>query len=75
MTIHASKGLEFDHVILPEVHSRIYPHGVMLDQKSLEEERRIFYVAMTRAARRLDLLYLAKDRDRETEPSMFLREF
>ena len=75
MTIHGSKGLEFDHVVIPDVNFRMYPHGVMLDEGTMEEERRIFYVAMTRAAKRLDLLYLTGNREEQAQPSIFLKEF
>lgn len=49
MTYHASKGLEFDRVYLPDLEYGKVPHGRMLTKKDLEEERRMFYVACTRA--------------------------
>ena len=74
MTVHGAKGLEFDQVILPDVNERNFPHGVLPDQKTLEEERRVFYVGMTRAKKKLWLLYLQKDVGNVGEPSRFLKE-
>ena len=72
MTVHASKGLEFRHVVIPDCNERIYPYGQMPETDSVEEERRIFYVAMTRAKDRLDLLYLTGTKDHPMERSRFL---
>lgn len=72
MTVHASKGLEFRHVIIPDCNERIYPYGQMPEADSVEEERRIFYVAMTRAKDRIDLLYLTGTKDHPMEKSRFL---
>lgn len=57
-TIHSSKGLEFDRVILIDAVDGILPscRGDQQDDDELEEERRLFYVAVTRAKNRLDLL-------------------
>ncbi len=72
MTVHASKGLEFDRVYIPDCNEKIYPHGNMVDEKSCEEERRIFYVAMTRAKENLELLYLTGTKERPRLSSRFL---
>ena len=69
MTYHASKGLEFDRVYLPDLEYGKVPHGRMLTQKDLEEERRMFYVACTRAKESLWLL-----RDTSQIGSPFLQE-
>lgn len=55
MTIHASKGLEFDVVFLAGVEDGIVPHSKAVEEnpKSIEEERRLFYVAITRARKKL----------------------
>ncbi|MCM1540359.1 MAG: ATP-dependent helicase [Blautia sp.] len=71
MTVHGSKGLEFDHVLIPDCNERVFPHGKMPDGEACEEERRIFYVAMTRAAKSLELLYL-NDNTGSRLPSRFL---
>jgi len=72
MTIHASKGLEFDHVWIPDCNEKIFPHGSMPDKATVEEERRIFYVAMTRAKKSLGLLYLTGTKEHPRQPSRFL---
>lgn len=55
MTYHGSKGLEFDTVFLPFLNSGDVPHGRNLSVLELEEERRLFYVAVTRAKKSLYL--------------------
>ncbi len=60
MTLHAAKGLEFDHVYLPGWEEGIFPSSRALEQnssKSLEEERRLAYVGITRAKFDLNLSY------------------
>ena len=69
MTYHASKGLEFDRVYLPNLEYGKVPHGRMLTLQELEEERRMFYVALTRAKENLWLLY-----DNSQTVSPFLEE-
>jgi DNA helicase-2/ATP-dependent DNA helicase PcrA len=80
MTMHASKGLEFDTVFLAGVEDHIVPHARTLQENpdSLEEERRLFYVAITRARRAL-FISSCKQRKRNRElvesiPSRFLAE-
>jgi DNA helicase-2/ATP-dependent DNA helicase PcrA len=72
MTVHASKGLEFDRVIIPDCNENIYPHGRMPDKETCEEERRIFYVAMTRARKKLELMYITGTKTSPRLPSRFL---
>ena len=74
MTVHASKGLEFDKVLMPDVNERNYPRGSMQDARTLEEERRIFYVGMTRAKTALELLYVTGTEESSAPASRFLRE-
>ena len=65
MTIHGSKGLEFDHVFLPGWEEGVFPSQRSLDEgglASLEEERRLAYVAITRARRRCTILNAANRR-------------
>lgn len=72
MTVHGAKGLEFDHVFIPDCNEGVFPHGRMPDTDACEEERRIFYVAMTRAAKSLELLYLGDKNTSSRPPSRFL---
>ncbi len=72
LTAHAAKGLEFDKVWIPDCNERVFPYGRMPDEKTVEEERRIFYVAMTRAKKCLELLYLTGTKERPRQPSAFL---
>ncbi len=72
MTVHAAKGLEFHRVIIPDCNEKIFPHGNMPDQETVEEERRIFYVGMTRAKKRLELLCLSGSKERPRVMSRFL---
>ena len=63
MTVHASKGLEFHHVYLIGVEEGIFPHSARPDEdeaKAISEERRLMYVAMTRARRKLRISWCAQ---------------
>jgi DNA helicase II / ATP-dependent DNA helicase PcrA len=65
MTIHAAKGLEFDNVFLPGWEEGVFPSQRSLDEgglAALEEERRLAYVAITRARRRCTILHAANRR-------------
>ncbi|MBB3953186.1 ATP-dependent helicase [Novosphingobium sediminicola] len=65
MTIHAAKGLEFDHIFLPGWEEGVFPSQRSLDEgglASLEEERRLAYVAITRARRHCTILHAANRR-------------
>lgn len=78
MTLHAAKGLEFPHVFLAGFEEEILPHRVSIEEESIEEERRLAYVGITRAQKTLTLT-MARQRKRhgeviETEPSRFLKE-
>ena len=58
MTIHSAKGLEFDHVFITGLEEGLFPHeNSASDIDGLEEERRLMYVAITRARRRLYLSF------------------
>ena len=58
MTIHSAKGLEFENVFIAGLEEGIFPHSrSMLDPEQMEEERRLMYVAITRARKRLFLLH------------------
>ena len=76
MTIHASKGLEFDHVYIVNVNEGTIPRyhkGEKINPERLEEERRIFYVGMTRAKKTLELHYLTGTKERPKYPSRFIK--
>ena len=72
MTMHSAKGLEFSYVCLPDVNEGEIPHGRMLSIQVREEERRLFYVGMTRAKKALDILYLTGTKEYPKLPSSFL---
>lgn len=57
MTIHASKGLEFDHVFITGLEDGLFPQHISDDRDDAEEERRLFYVALTRARKKVFLTY------------------
>lgn len=75
MTAHASKGLEFEKVWIPDVNEGVYPHGRMPDEKTVEEECRMLYVAMTRAKEALTLTCITGTKERPRLPSRFLNVF
>lgn len=72
LTMHASKGLEFDTVFLMDVNKGKVPKGSKLTAEELEEERRLFYVAMTRAKKKLHICYLKGAKDHILQPSIFI---
>ena len=78
MTVHAAKGLEFPHVFIVGLEEQLFPSAMSSEIHELEEERRLFYVAITRAEETCHIGY-AKERFRhgKTEfcrPSRFLKE-
>ncbi len=72
MTYHASKGLEFKRVYLPSVNEGIIPGGMSVKTEEIEEERRLFYVGMTRAGEELMISWYKEDDMGRREPSRFL---
>jgi DNA helicase II / ATP-dependent DNA helicase PcrA len=79
MTIHGAKGLEFNHVYIVGLEEDLFPSQMMLQSKAdLEEERRLFYVAITRAEKKLFMSYAESryqyGRLKPCEPSRFLEE-
>lgn len=74
VTMHGSKGLEYDVVFLPCCMEGIVPHKKSRDQAALEEERRMFYVGMTRAKKELYLSYTKGTKDAPGFASRFLAE-
>ncbi|MCD8015072.1 MAG: ATP-dependent helicase [Lachnospiraceae bacterium] len=74
-TLHASKGLEFPEVYLTDVNEGILPHNRAALEADFEEERRLFYVGMTRAKDRLHLFYIKERYGKLIAPSGFLDVF
>jgi len=78
MTLHAAKGLEFSYVTIVGLEENILPHRVSIDEEGIEEERRLFYVGITRAMKNLTLSLAAKRRrfgeTVQCESSRFLQE-
>lgn len=64
MTLHSSKGLEFDHVIIPGCEEGTLPHTNSIESDTIEEERRLMYVGVTRAKQTLTITW-TKNRGKE----------
>jgi ATP-dependent DNA helicase Rep len=78
MTIHASKGLEFKRVYIPFCQEGVLPHKRSIESGGVEEERRLMYVAITRAKEELIISY-SKNMEqygkmKEVHPSRFIIE-
>ena len=79
MTIHSVKGLEFDHVFIVGLEEGIFPHiNSLMENSELEEERRLCYVAITRAKKTLHLVNTRRrtlfGKDQVNPPSRFIAE-
>ena len=79
MTVHSSKGLEFPYVFVAGMEENIFPSGGFLASESeIEEERRLFYVAMTRAKKALRFSFastrMRNGKHESNSPSRFIRE-
>jgi superfamily I DNA/RNA helicase len=78
ITMHSCKGLEFPHVYVVGIEDGLLPHSRSKEEGTLDEERRLFYVAMTRAMQTLSLSYcLGRKKSGNTQPchpSPFLKE-
>ena len=79
MTVHTAKGLEFPYVFVAGMEENLFPSGGwMVTPNELEEERRLFYVALTRAKRAVSLSYaetrMRNGKHESNAPSRFLRE-
>ncbi len=78
MTLHAAKGLEFRHVAIVGMEEGSFPHAAAVDEGRSEEERRLFYVGVTRAKETLSLSYTERRRRygsiEACQPSRFLEE-
>lgn len=76
-TIHQSKGLEWDSVFIMHLADGLFPVEKVINEEGIEEERRLFYVAVTRARKRLFLTYpitVGFDRVELKQPSQFIEE-
>lgn len=74
MTIHAAKGLEFHTVFIVEANEGRMPYKKACTDAQTEEERRLFYVAMTRAKEKLTVCYVRTKSGKEISPSRFVDE-
>lgn len=79
VTMHASKGLEWKVVLLPDCNEGVVPHKKAVTAAEVEEERRLFYVAMTRAKENLFIFHIKKENNKKKTgmhlPSRFIKEF
>ena len=73
-TMHSSKGLEYKIVYIIDANETITPHKKSVTEADIEEERRLFYVAMTRAKEKLSIFYVQKRFEKDLSPSRFLGE-
>lgn len=74
MTMHGSKGLEFEVVFIPTLNEGVSPYRKAMKTNEIEEERRMLYVAMTRAKHFLHLSFVRERFQKAAEPSRFLSE-
>ena len=79
MTVHSSKGLEFPYVFIAGLEDNLFPsQSMLLSQKDIEEERRLFYVAVTRAGKSVTLSFagtrMRNGKHESNSPSRFLKE-
>lgn len=78
ITMHAAKGLEFPRVYIVGVEEGLLPHSRAMDEGNLDEERRLFYVGITRAREQLTMTYCAKrnryGQEHPCAPSSFIQE-
>ena len=73
-TMHRAKGLEFDTVIIVSANEKNIPYCKAVSLEQLEEERRLFYVALTRAKKKLIICSVQKQYNRKMQSSRFIRE-
>lgn len=73
ITMHASKGLEYDVVFLVDLNENNIPHVKATTKEALDEERRLLYVAITRAKDELYMLYVENKKNKEIK-SRYINE-
>ena len=73
-TLHSSKGLEYDNVYIIDVNEGIMPYKKAVLDNEVEEERRMFYVGMTRAKKKLHLYSIEQLNHKNADISRFIRE-
>lgn len=73
-TLHSAKGLEFEHVYLIDVNEGLMPYKKAVMEQEIEEERRMFYVGMTRAKKNLHLFSVKQINKKDTDISRFIQE-
>jgi len=74
LTMHGAKGLEFDTVYVMAANEGVIPYKKAQIEDEIEEERRLFYVAMTRAKRQLTISYTKEKNGKAVKPSRFVGE-
>lgn len=74
LTMHGAKGLEYRCVYIIEAQEGSIPHRKAIVEEEIEEERRLFYVAMTRAKEELSICYVKEKNGKEVYPSRFVQE-
>lgn len=74
VTMHASKGLEYDYVFIINAVEGVAPYSKSIDDGNIEEERRMFYVAMTRAKKHLTILVPQEQRGKVLIESRFAKQ-
>lgn len=73
-TMHGAKGLEYDVVFIPDANEGTVPHGKAVLDADMEEERRMFYVAMTRTKKHLHISYVKTRYNKDVDVSRFVKE-
>lgn len=74
LTMHGAKGLEYEAVFIIEGNEGVVPYKKAQTEEEIEEERRLFYVAMTRAKKRLIISYVKEKSGKKKTPSRFIEE-
>lgn len=74
ITMHGSKGLEFDSVFILDANQGIIPTSKAVRERDFAEERRLFYVAITRAKKYLNIYCVSENLGCYVEPSIFMKE-